>query len=973
MNGCRLQEGGKIDRSSEIRFTFNGRQYRGYEGDTLASALLANGVTPTSRSFKYHRPRGIMSCGIEEPGTYIEMSGANTGANQSVTSVRLASGLDARSVHGWPSARFDLLSVLQVAAPLIPAGFYYKTFFWPSWKFYEPLIRAAAGLAAAPMEVPSGSNLLPVNWHCDVLVVGSGPAGLAAALTASESGKRVTLVEMEEAFGGSLMWDRCLIGNQDSDDWASQALATLRSRDNVTLLNSTFAWACREHNMVIASQRSCRQDGACTRTWRIRADRMILATGATERMLVFPNNDRPGVMLAGSIRRYLSQYAVRPGRRAVLFGNNDTIYDVVPSLQQAGVDVIAIVDTRRNIPSHVADLAGNIRIYEGHEIVDVHGRMRVSSIEVAPVSSGRNVRLSCDLLGISGGWDPNLQLLGQAREELQYCDTICALRPASDGGPVSCTGAAAGDFSLPSLMKNSWAAGYMATGIQGQTPSPECSGEAWTIEPYWHSGDNIRPAKSFVDILNDVTLLDIQLAHRENYSHVEQVKRYTTAGMGLNQGRTASMNVIGALATSTNVPVAEIGRTTFRSPVAGVEFGSIGPAGLRISRPFRTTPITNWHVRKGAEMYEAGANWRRPGYYPRAGESMQDTINREALATRNGVGVYDGSPLGKFELKGSGATRFLNLVYTSRIDNLRAGMGRYGLMLTEAGLILDDGVCFRLGENRYLISTSTANATRVHHHLTKLLAFDCAHLDVRVTDLTHQWTNATICGPKARDLLSQFDIDIDISPDALPFMAIADCTVEGRRCKIARVSFTGELSFELNVRPRDLPWLWDEIMARGERYGIEPVGSETSHVLRVEKGFLSLGHEADGTADPHDLQMGWVISKQKRDFIGKRAITLRRHGTTNRRELVGLHGEDPQFQLPEGAPITRSSPVTPTIGFVTASVWSVVNERWVALALLENGSNRHGETINVNILGNIVKAEVTRPVFHDPEGKRLRS
>ena len=973
--GYRLARGGLIDRSEHLEFTFNGRKYRGYRGDTLASALLANGVVPTARSFKYHRPRGIMSCGIEEAGTLVELCGNAGTGNQPVTAVHLTDGLVARSVNCWPSARLDFMSILQAASSLIPAGFYYKTFFWPRWHTYEPLIRRAAGLANAPTGQNGRSGRLPLNLHCDVLIIGSGAAGLSAALSASETGKHIILAEMEPEFGGQMRWRVCHVGIQPAREWVEETICSLKDRPNVTLLENTFVWASREHNMMIACQRMRDDRGEVLQTLRIRAGEIVIATGAHERMLVFPDNDRPGVMLAGSIVRYIREYAVLPGRKVVLFTNNDSAYIHIFPLKQAGVEIVAIVDTRKTISNLSVGYSSNIPVYTDHEITGVNGRLRPRSVEIAPRNGGSTRRISCDLVGVSGGWDPSLQLLAQARVKLHYSERICSYLPGEDRAGLTCTGAAAGQFTLGEAMVQGWFAGCKASGQDRSGPKRADMYiviNSWSIEPYWYSANNSRPANSYVDILNDVTLRDIRLAVQENYSHVEQVKRYTTAGMGLDQGRTGQVNTIAAIASSRDVPIEDIGQTTFRSPVAPVPLGSISPAGVQCTRPFRTTPVTAWNEDNGAVMYESGANWRRPGYFPQPGETMQDAIDREAMAVRNGVGVYDASTLGLFELKGPDVTGFLDTVYTSHIASLKPGRGRYGLMLTEDGLILDDGVCFCLDENRYLLSTSTGNAGRVYHHLVKLLATDLSGNQIFMTDLTHQWGNATICGPRARDLLGQFDLDVDYSREKFPFMSIVDCHIDGRKCMLARVSFTGELSFEINVRTRDIRWLWDEIMARGSQFGITPVGSETSHVLRVEKGFLSIGHEVDGTADAHDLQMGWIMSRTKDNYIGMRAVELRRRNAHNRRELVGLLGEDPGRQLSEGAPIITDASPTPTTGFVTASVWSVVNKRWVALALLESGSRRHGEDVTVSMIDGTMSARVTTPCFHDPEGRLLR-
>ena len=979
MSGDRLSTGGRIDRQQPIEFKFNRKSYSGFQGDTLASALIANGITVTARSFKFHRPRGIVSCGIEEPGTYVELSGELASANQPPTQIPLTSGLSACSINCWPSARHDLFSALQLIAPLIPAGFYYKTFMRPSWSTYEWIVRKLAGRAHAPTVSGASPTCQSLDWHCDVLVIGGGPAGIAAAQAASQTGSRVVVADMNNEFGGSLLGMNAEINRQPAMCWVETSINELMLRDNVILLPNTLVWAYREHNLLTAYQTIRKPGKQIDIHWRIRAKQVVLATGANERMLVFPNNDRPGVMLASAVERYIKQYSVRPGRKAVLYTNNDFTYSTTKALIDANVDIVAIIDTRSNPPYDVLALAKGMPILTGHEIVDVGGRKKVHNITVSKRSGGRRQKFECDLLAISGGWNPSVQLWSQARGALRYSQEYAAFIPNNQSQPVMAAGAANCEFTLADALQSGVEAGMASLEALRITTSSffdppfECNKEYSSIEPYWYGDNNRAPERSFVDLLNDVTLRDIHLAVSEGYTDIELVKRYTTSGMAMDQGRTGNLNTIGAVAINQGKSLEQVGYTTFRSPVFPVPFGPSGQPHGPIVRHYRTTPVTQWNIEHGAVMYEAGAQWQRPGYYPKPGESMQEAINREAVAVRRYLGVYDASTLGTFEIKGKDSTKFLDLLYTCNIANIAMNMGRYGIMLTEDGLILDDGVCFRLSEHRFLVSTSTGNASVVYRHMTRLLEVDYPELQVKITDVTCQWMNATICGPEARNVLKALGTDIDISPKAFPFMFIRKGHVNRFPAYIARVSFTGELSFEINVRPRDLLPLWKEILQIGKAYKIAPVGSETSHVLRVEKGFISLGHEVDGTIDPYDLGMAWIISSDKVDFIGKRSIDIHHKSSIPRRQLVGLLTIDPQCMLAEGAPILGKSSDTPTQGFVSASVWSVVNNRFVALGLLEKGAKRHGENIRVRIMDEIVPVKVTEPCFHDPAGKLLRS
>lgn len=965
-----------MDRSGKIQFTFNGKSYQGLKGDTLASALLANGERLTARSFKYHRPRGIMAAGIEEPGTYVELLGSRACANMPATIVELQPGLRAKSVNCWPSPGTDFAALLQFFAPVLPAAFYYKTFIWPGWRLYEPAIRRVAGLANAPSGSPGEGSFEARNWNCDVLVAGAGPSGLAAALVAGRAGARVLLADQDTEAGGHLLWHDREINGRPAMEWVGKAVSELADMPNVIHLQNALVWAIREHNLLLVREQLSDESRIRERNWRVRAGRVILATGATERTLVFQNNDRPGIMLASAVQAYIHRYAVRPGKRAVLFSNNGSIYAVAAAMRAAGIEVAAIIDARATVPGFDREMAG-AEVLAQHEVITVRGSRKVREVLAEPIGGGKVRRFACDLVVVSGGWNPSVQLWSQSRGKLRYCEELAAFLPYKGTDRAISVGGAAGKFRLGQALESGERAGKRV--LKGsdriETPSVrETSQEPhYDITPFWHSRAAAKNGFAFVDIMNDVTVGDVHLAIREGYDNIEHVKRFTTAGMGPDQGRTGNVNVIGAVSLKKNLSMDEVGVTTYRPATAPVSFGAI--AGTRegsVVLPYRHTPITQWNIDRGAVMYEAGARWRRPGYFPKAGESLQEAVNREAKAVRDGVGVYDASPLGTFEIKGPDAGKFLDYIYTNDFSDLPVGMGKYGLMLTDDGLILDDGVSFRLGRNRFQMSTSTGGADTVYRHMEKTLAVDRPNWSVMITDLTCQWMNATICGPHARELLHAIETDIDISREAFPFMAIRDGRVAGMRARVARVSFTGELSFEVNVRARDMLSLWETIMAAGASFGIEPVGSETSHALRVEKGFLSLAHEVDGTTDPFDLGMGWIMSRKKADFLGKRSVMIRRGAKGPRRELVGLLTRDGKRLVEEGAPITRMGRKECTEGLVTASVWSVANSRSVALALLKGGRSRMGESAYIRLPGEIIEAEIVAPCFYDPKGLRLR-
>ncbi len=978
-NALRLPSGGLIDRSRPVGFRFNGRAYSGFAGDTLASALIANGVSLTARSFKYHRPRGIVGAGHEEPGSLVELIGDEQSGNQPITTVRIREGLEARSVNCWPSPRFDLMAVNQLFSRFIPAAFYYKTFMWPNWHLFEPHIRRAAGLAAAPDTILHDGRYETRHRHCDILVVGAGPAGLMAALTAARGGADVLLVDDNAEPGGSLTGRKEEVDGRPAVQWVRETVRELDALPNVLRLESATAWAYREHNFVMVTERAPRAAHVFQRTWRVRAKRVIVATGAIERAMVFAGNDRPGVMMASAAETYINRYAVRPGRRAVIFTNNNSAYAVAADMRTAGIDVAAIVDSRKTIDAAARSVAAGIELLDGHVVARSEGRSRVKAVRARPVDGGPERRIPCDLVAMSGGWNPAVHLFSQSRGALRYHGGIEAFVPAEPAQACSCAGSASGLFTLADALEDGAAAGQKALQACGIAVPDVAVPVANTQPPYaiealWHVDQDDPAAKSFVDIQNDVTLNDVHLAMREGFGAVEHVKRYTTAGMGIDQGKTGNINVIGAIANRAGRNLQDIGTTTFRSPYVPIEFGAVG--GQRegaVVLPYRHTPVTQWHKNFGAQMYEAGARWRRPGYYPLKGESFQQTVDREALAARTGVAVYDGAPLGKFEIKGPDAGTLLDMLYTNLFSTLKTGMGRYGLMLTDDGTILDDGVTFKLADNHYLMSTSTGHADEVNRHMEHFLQIERPDWKVMITTVTTQWANATICGPKARDLMTALGTDIDLSPDAFPFMAMRDGAVAGIPARICRVSFTGELSFEINVAARHFADLWQEIMATGAPFGIVPIGSEANHVLRVEKGFLSLGHEADGVTDPIDLGMGWIMSKRKPDYIGKRAVEIRRAGGRPRRELVGLLIDDRARLVTEGAPLTPDGRRCASEGLVTACVKSVALDRAVALALLGNGRAGIGQKAHIRMKDEVVTAEITAPCFYDPDGERLRS
>ena len=978
---ARLPSGGVIDRSQPLSFVFDRQSLVGYAGDTVASALLANGVSLVGRSFKLHRPRGFFGAGYEDSGILVNRLHPDPSTNQLATTLPLVDGMRLASVNAWPSASVDLGSVTQAFSRLLPAGFYYKTFMSPGFDWFEPSIRRLAGLG----RLPGGDAWQPCTesrfGHCDLLVAGGGPAGLTASLVAARAGMRVMLVDDGMFFGGRLAGDAATLDAKPADLWVDGVLAELRRCANVRVLGRSSVWGYHEHNLVTVLERNpVDASGLDLRNWKIRAAQVIVAAGAIERPIAFANNDRPGTMLASAVRSYVNQYAVLPGRRAVVFANTDSAYATACDLARAGA-LVQVVDPRpRPVPAlQGAALALGVDCHNGAQVRKAFGGRRVEAVEVVD-SAGRTRRLNCDLLASSGGWNPAIHLASQSRlARVAWSDVVQSFVALSTSHHLQLAGAANGVFALSRCLEDGGRAGAAAVTAWGGTSAPitlpEAQDELCAVgAPLWAVAQGRRRDKVFVDFSGDVTTADLGLAIREGFDSIELIKRYTTAGMGVDQGKTGNLNVIGVVGAMTGVAPAAVGTTTFRPPFVPVEFGAI--AGARSGAqmfPWRHTPLTDWHLAHGAVMVDAGMRWQRPGYYPKQGESWQEAAERAALAVRNAVGVYDGTPLGKFMLKGPGVPALLDLLYVNDFSRLQPGRGRYGVMLSDDGLLLDDGVTFRLDDTHWLLHSSTGAAERVHQHIETVLNVHRPDLVVSLIPVTSAWANATLCGPRARALLQALEPDFDVSAAALPFMAMREGHLGKLPVRVMRVSWTGELSFEINTAPRHALVMWERIMAVGVPFGITPVGSETSHILRVEAGYISTGHEVDGTSDVIDLGLGAMVSRTKPDFIGKRSMFLRRSVEPQRAELVGFLPVDPSLVVPDGAPITPGGAKVDQEGFVSASVRSVALQRSIALGLLRSGRARLGETVHARVYGRVIPMLVAPAVFYDADRRRVKS
>ena len=919
----RTEAGGQIDRSRPVRFSFDGRAYVGYAGDTLASALLANGVHLMGRSYKYHRPRGVLSAGAEEPNALVNVArdAARSAPNLRATQVELYEGLTATSQNRFPSLGFDLGAINDVCAPLLGAGFYYKTFMAPrgAWfKLYEPIIRHAAGLGRAPV-APDPDRYANRYAHCDLLIAGGGPAGVQAALEAAPSGQRIIIADDNPGF--------------DS--------ATLAGFANVTCLPRTTVFGYFPHNFLGLAERLTDHladpgDRARERLWQVRAKQVSLATGAIERPLVFAGNDRPGIMLAGAARTYLDRYGVLVGKRVVVFTACDTAYAAAVALHRAGSQVVAILDLRDSPggPEVAAVREAGIAVYPASSIVGTQGRLRVRS-----VTTGAGLRIACDAVLMSGGWTPSVHLYSQARGKLVYDEERQFFRPAGPLPGLRCVGACNGD--LPE------SGGFLGV-VPGQRGGP-----------------------AFVDFQNDVKASDIQGAVAEGFRSIEHVKRYTTTGMATDQGKTSNMDALAIAAQQLGQPLPSVGLTTFRMPYTPVTLGLFaGAARGELFDPVRQAPLHDWAQAAGAVFEDVGL-WKRARAFPRGGEDLHAAVARECRTVREAAGLFDASTLGKVEVVGPDAAEFLNRLYTNSWSKLAVGRCRYGLMLTEAGFVMDDGVVARLTVDRFHVTTTTTGAPRVLAQMEDYLQTEFPELKVWLTSTTEQWAVIAVQGPRARAILAPHVSDIDL---AMPHMSVREGRVAGVPARLFRVSFTGELGFEVNVPAGQAQRVWDVLWAEAAKHGACAYGTEAMHVLRAEKGYIIVGQDTDGTVTPDDLGLGWAIGRSKPDFVGKRSLLREDLIKADRPQFVGLLTVDPVRVPEEGAqivPVAAPAVGSHALGHVTSAYSSATLNRSIALGLVEGGRGRMGEVVHLTTASGTIPAVIAEPVFYDREGGRL--
>lgn len=969
----RLDGGVLLDRAQRVKFTFDGRQYEGCAGDTLASALMANDVRLLGRSFKYHRPRGIMAAGSEEPNALVTTNteGRST-PNVRATMVELFDGLVAQSQNRFPSLRWDVASIADRFSPVLNAGFYYKTFMWPRsfWKtLYEPAIRQTAGLGKAPIDADPDRYSMRYA-HCDVLVIGGGPAGLAAAHKAAADGLRVILCDEHAYFGGALLdAPGEIIEGRVALDWRRDVLADLKAFAQTTLLARTTAFAVHPNNFALLCERVgdhiAEPDPRLPREriWQVRAKRIVLATGAIEQPLVFPHNDRPGVMLASAARAYARRWGAAAGRRGVLVAAYDSGWEDALDLHDLGVEISLIADVRPSVDQTLLNRAANrsIDVILSAQIGRAYGEHAVTAIEV------NDRRFDCDLVLVSGGWMPAVHLYAQAGGALNYDDEHGVRLPDGALSAIQCAGACNGAATT---------AAALAEGRSAVPGGGNIDRSAYKRLSY-AAGANAKLAhaagKAFIDFHNDVTTKDIRLSVQEGFSSVEHLKRYTTTGMGVDQGKTSNLNAISAAAQMMGQSVSSLALTTFRMPYTPVTFGAMaGGLSGALFEPLRKTPIDPWAADKSA-VFEPVGNWRRARYFPKDGEGMDQAVARECLAVRNSVGQFDASTLGKIEVTGPDAAAFLERIYVNRWRKLAVGRCRYGLMLREDGMIFDDGVVGRISDTCFHVTTTTGGAHSVLNHMEDYLQTEWPDLKVGLTDITEQWAVIALQGPRSRDVVADLVSDIDISPEAMPHMSVRNGNIQGTPVRLFRVSFTGECGYEINVPANRALAVWELVYDQTRRFEGCAYGTEAMHVLRAEKGYIIIGQDTDGTVTLDDAGYNWMLGKkEKPDFIGKRSLKLSAIAAAGRKQLVGLQTEDPSIVLEEGAQITVASGRSgAAIGHVTSSYASAAAGRSIALALIEAGRDKIGESVFATGNNALVPAQIVSPVFYDREGGRL--
>ncbi|MCP4818566.1 MAG: sarcosine oxidase subunit alpha family protein [Shimia sp.] len=975
-------KGGLINRNVPMTFSFDGKSMQGFEGDTLASALLANDVRLMGRSFKYHRPRGPLTAGSEEPNALVELrTGARKEPNTRATTAELFDGLSAQSQNRWPSLSFDAMAINDRFSNFLTAGFYYKTFMWPAafWeKVYEPIIRKAAGLGTLSHE-PDPDSYDKGFLHCDLLVIGAGPAGLVAALTAGRAGVQVIVADEDFVLGGRLNAETITLSDRSGVDWAADAIAELHALPNVRVLSRTTIIGAFDHGIYGAVERVSDHlsEPAAGKPrqilWRIYSKRAVLAAGATERPIAFENNDRPGIMLASALRSYANRWAVTPSQKIAVFTNNDDGHRTAADLLQKGVTIAAVIDTRADAPT-----CDSFEVLAGAVVTNTAGRLGLSAVQVQ-LADGSTRQLDCGALGVSGGWNPNVHLASHQRGRPVWREDIAAFVPgeALPAGMLA-AGAANGNFSTHGAMLSGASAAVAALaelGLETTAPDiPESEDAPINLTPFWH----VQGAKrAWLDQQNDVTAKDVKLAHQENFQSVEHLKRYTTLGMATDQGKTSNIGGLAIMAELAGKNIPEVGTTIFRPPYTPTAMGTFaGRSKGADFRPTRKTPSHRWAEEQGAVFVEVGM-WLRAQWFPRPGEThWRQSVDREVTQTRRSVGICDVTTLGKIDVQGTDAATFLNKVYCNPFAKVPVGKVRYGLMLREDGIAMDDGTAARMAEDHFVVTTTTANAVGVYRHMEFVRQCLFPDLDVQLISTTEAWAQYSVAGPNARKLLQKVvDKQHDISNEAFPYMACGEISVGGVRARLFRISFSGELAYEIAVPTRYGDALIRALTEAGEEFDAVVYGTEALGVMRIEKGHAA-GNELNGTTTALNLGMGRMVNKKK-DSIGSTLSERDGLNTEDALKLVGLKPVSPKDPVPAGAHImSKGSSIDAAHdqGYVTSACFSPNLGHHIGIGFVKSGDARMGEIVRLvsPLTGVEHDVQIVSAHFIDPEGDRLR-
>jgi methylglutamate dehydrogenase subunit C len=979
----RIARGLLTDASHAISFCFDGQRMSGLAGDTLAAALLANGRHLVARSFKYHRPRGIVTAGPEEPCALVDVLGpAGREPNRLATTLALHEGLVAVSQNRWPSLRLDLLAVNELLGRFLPAGFYYKTFMAPGWaweRLYEPAIRRAAGLGRlAPIVPEHAAAAETVHDHADVLVVGAGAAGLAAAHRLGSCGLRVILAEQDVVLGGGLLLD------VRWSAWRERICAALAALGTVNCLPRTTVVGAYGHGVfgaleTLAAAEAAKFGGLRERLRIIRSRCVVFATGALERLIALRGNDRPGVMLTGAARSYLRRYGVAVGRRPALFVNTDEAYEAAFALADAGIECAAIIDARPAALAAERARARGLTVYSGTVVEHILGRARVRGLRIADAAGKSQRELEADCVLLSGGFSPLIALATQLGAAARWDEALAAFTPHLVPADARVAGAARGVFGLAAARRDGDAAACeiavqlgrplssaapVASRGEELPPDPEVT----PIAPLWEVNSR---GKAFVDLQNDVTAADVRLAAREGYEHVEHMKRYTTHGMAGDQGRIGGLLGSAVLAQARGVPLAAVGLSKPRPFAQPIPFGALAGGEVREHyKPRRRLPLHEWHESAGATFVPTGL-WMRPLVYSR--QAGWEPVLREARSVRRGVGITDVSTLGKIDVQGPDAARFLDFIYANSFSTLAVGRARYGIMLREDGMLLDDGTTARLAPQHFLVTTTTANAAAILEHMEFHLQSTCAGLDVRLTDVGDQWAQFAVAGPRAREVVTRVVSGLDLANEAFPFMAASAARIAGLPGRLFRISFSGELAYELAVPAGEARAAWAALLEAGRPLGMQPYGLDALNTLRIEKGHVT-GAELNGNTTAHDLGFERMLKRQG-DFIGRTLSQRAGLAHAMRLQLVGIRPLDRHRRLRNGAQLVAPAARAASLGYVTSSTPGAQLEGWVGLALLAGGRQRLGERLLASSPAHAesVAVEVVSPHMLDPENVRVRA